>query len=1001
MTSKSYRLFTIIFLVLLLYRYGYSQNLQFLRLNKVNTNISNQGASSDGSILKDHAGFIWIATNDGLNRWNGYDMKIYKPDRQDPNSILSPTLSCMEIAQDSVMWIGTANEGLIRYYPRTDAFDYIPYGSSKSQFLGKSINTLRCDSLGQMWVGTEYSGLSKFDPKTQTFIPYRLDNKNGTERIKRSIGGRTKPLVFLTSKGLYFPNIDSIKSNEGRLIPLSEIPTCIDYDADGNIWMGYADQKNKSIEIYNPITETKTNSTILKGEDIYKIHYDEKRTMWIASDEKLFQYDLTTGEFKVHDNDPADQFNVTIGPIQEIITEENGNLWYSTESLGAGYVSTLDTFIKQRNIDEILSSIDDPRGSQVSNFLIRKSNYKEVLGLDETIPEFESIERNWVYQVVSPVFWDTDDSFWFHDYKSLRLYRKQRHKPIEVFDVSHLGKIMVMDEDDQKRLWTTGRLAYYDLNNNKWEYPNLLLNGKGEDTIVSQSNTHLAILNNGSIALATHDNGVYIYNPKDTSLFHLKGEAFKSGGMSSNAIFYIYEQPSSSKLYLSSKSTINIWHPDSTFTYIDRPDDKAFKFLCITGDIDNNIWATNTRGIHYIKEDSLVGKYSIERLNRFDINAGSFTDKNGNVYNNHTHGPYQFSPTDIINSAKPSQVLISEIFIDRKIVHPIKNKDLINMAIGYKPNLDLNYNNNNIGFELGCLNAKLKEVTLYYQLAGYSDKWINLENQNTIHFTNLDPGKYVFRAKALSAGGNWSDDITEQPFTIRAPWYATWSAYLIYALIISSVLFGMYKYRINQLTRYQKLRTRISSDLHDDVGSLLSSLAWQTEVIGLSVDEETQMKFSKITDLSRNAMERMRDTVWAIDSRKDDLEGLIDRMTDYLADNFEQRELKYIFKHDGLNEKNKIAPDIRQNVYLIFKEAITNVLKHSNGNLVEIELSQHKKSLHLSIKDNGLINQDTIKTSGLGLSNMVLRAKRINADLTQTWENGCEINLRVNQISPL
>ncbi len=980
---------------------AYTQRLQFYRLDKRNTNISNQGSYSDGSIVKDSSGFVWIATNDGLNRWNGYEMKIYKPNRLDTNSIMTPTLTCMEIDKQNVMWIGTANEGIVRYYPREDRFDYIVSRSEVGSLAGSRINTIRCDSLGRIWIGTELNGLLRYDSATEEFVSYPIDNTPGVESIRRSIGGRDQPLVFLTSQGLFFPSGDP-DSTRGIIHPLDEIPECIEYDPEGHIWLGYADRQDSSVMIYDPADQSLRQSQFKVSDEVYKIHYDGRETMWLASYDKLYQHHLPSGPWKCHAHDPDDQFTVTEGPIQEIITDADGLLWYSTESLGGGYVSTVDTFITQKEYSEVLQSFGDPRGSQVSNFIIRKSNYQQVMGLNEAIPEFENMTRDWIYQVVSPVFWDTEDAFWFYENTTSKLYRKKRNAAIEVFDMSHLGSVKVMDEDDQKRLWTNAKLAYFDLEKERWEYPNQLLSSKGQDTIVSNFNTHLALLQNGTVALATHDNGVYIYNPNDTSLYHMEAQPFVAGHLSSRAIFHIYEQRSSGKLYLSTKSVINIWNPiDSSITYIDRPDDKAFKFLCMSEDAEHNIWATNTRGIHYIKDDSLIGIFPILQLNRFHINAGSFTDQAGRVYNNHRHGPYQFNPSQIIQSTRPSKVIISDFYINRNRIHPNKNSDILQKAISFQPYIKLKYGNNDVGFGLACADGKLKNVKIYYQLTGYENDWVNLGNQNVVHFTNLDPGRYVFKVKGLSSGGSWTDEISEQSFVILSPWYATWYAYILYAGMLSLVLYSIYRYRINQLLRYQQLRTKISSDLHDDVGSLLSSLAWQTDIMRLTADDAMKVKYDKITSLSRSALERMRDTVWAIDSRKDDLEGLVDRMADFLVETFDEHHISYTFDHSLVTKKNRIAPDIRQNIYLIFKEALTNVKKHSNGATVVVSLTQNKNRLHLLIKDDGTVEKNKIKSSGLGLSNMTMRANRIGADFSQTWDDGCEISVKVDQISPL
>ena len=199
---------------------------------------------------------------------------------------------------------------------------------------------------------------------------------------------------------------------------------------------------------------------------------------------------------------------------------------------------------------------------------------------------------------------------------------------------------------------------------------------------------------------------------------------------------------------------------------------------------------------------------------------------------------------------------------------------------------------------------------------------------------------------------------------------------------------------MSQLVKYQKLRTQISSDLHDDVGTILSAMAFQTEILELEQDPSEKDKFKKITDMSRLALGRMRDTVWAIDSRKDNAESLVDRMEDFLFDVFEGQEIDYTFNKSILSKDLKIRPDIRQTVYLVFKEAVTNALKHSTGDQINIALDLTGKGFGLTVHDNGAVDTSTIKKSGLGLSNMQARAEKIDADFSLSYDDGFRVELR-------
>lgn len=211
-------------------------------------------------------------------------------------------------------------------------------------------------------------------------------------------------------------------------------------------------------------------------------------------------------------------------------------------------------------------------------------------------------------------------------------------------------------------------------------------------------------------------------------------------------------------------------------------------------------------------------------------------------------------------------------------------------------------------------------------------------------------------------------------------------------------LLGFFGYKYQKRKNAQKqmeeaelFRTKLSSDLHDDVGTMLSSLAMQSEVMSLTAEEAQVEKFDKLSSLSREAMSRMRDTVWAIDSRKDSTKDLVDRMKDYLTDLLNGHKIKVDFQHDIADDMLKLRPDVRQNMYLIFKEAVNNAAKYSNGDQITIRLSHSSSHLSLSIRDNGIVDPSTITTSGTGMSNMKMRAERIGLDFRIETTDGFAI----------
>ncbi len=192
----------------------------------------------------------------------------------------------------------------------------------------------------------------------------------------------------------------------------------------------------------------------------------------------------------------------------------------------------------------------------------------------------------------------------------------------------------------------------------------------------------------------------------------------------------------------------------------------------------------------------------------------------------------------------------------------------------------------------------------------------------------------------------------------------------------------------------EDLRIKLSADLHDDVGSILSGIAMQAEILECYVANDHKEKVTRLAGRSREAMAQMRDTVWTLDARKDNWGSLVDRLQDHAAEILEPRQMAYSIKIEGINRQKTLQADIRQHLYLIGKEAITNAAKHSNGDQLSILLRQQNDLLEMFIQDNGQVDQEQpLTVSGLGLSNISLRARELGAQLNIHQNNGFGISL--------
>lgn len=192
----------------------------------------------------------------------------------------------------------------------------------------------------------------------------------------------------------------------------------------------------------------------------------------------------------------------------------------------------------------------------------------------------------------------------------------------------------------------------------------------------------------------------------------------------------------------------------------------------------------------------------------------------------------------------------------------------------------------------------------------------------------------------------------------------------------------------------ESIKTRISSDLHDDVGTILAGIAMQSELLSLSLSDQQKAEMQEMSEMSRDAMERMRDIVWSMDSKKDKYENLLDKMRDYAKNKLGRSSFSYKFEVDGVEGSEIINPDVRKNLYLIFKEALTNIFKHSKGDKVVIQLTKDVKGLLLSIHDNGPFSE-IAKTEGMGLSNMKMRAEKLGGTFSIDREDGFGVRVLI------
>ncbi len=267
-----------------------------------------------------------------------------------------------------------------------------------------------------------------------------------------------------------------------------------------------------------------------------------------------------------------------------------------------------------------------------------------------------------------------------------------------------------------------------------------------------------------------------------------------------------------------------------------------------------------------------------------------------------------------------------------------------------------------------------------YRLLGSGDERFHSLNGPHLRLQNLRPGDYTVEVRAETSLGLPALNHVQFPLEVVAVWWQRPGVWVLAALALVGLVYSWQRRRIAQLQHEQQLRSRIAADLHDEVGALLTRVNLQAEV--LNETGATPHQLGELLEDSRAAVATMRDVVWSIDAHADTVGALLDRMRDHLERSVEPAGWHFNLRVENLADTDTLAPQVRQHLYLIFKEAITNALRHAqNATTLQIYLAREGRRLILDVHDDGQPHPGPATRSGLGLRSMRQRAAALRGFL--------------------
>lgn len=910
--------------------------------------------------LEDHEGNIWLGFRDGLTKFDGkYFTNYTTKEGLSSNDIES----IIEDKQGNI-WLGTSGGGACMLDKARKNFHHF----GLKQGLSSIVLSMVEDKKGNIWFGTQEHGLIKFD--SQSFA--RFGNNEGLTYVT------VFDLKVDNDGELWMSMWTGISKFDGTHFhhftgELKGYASKMTIDKNDNVWFGGQPGGLYQIDKRQNLISTISQSQGLPDVQAFVLLADKNGNIWFGTDNGLIKYTKLVQNLTQKDGLVGFQ-------ISSVVADHHKNIWVGAYDGGVSKIDfkaqKIHTYTPKEGLSEgnVISILED---SEENIWL--GTEYSNLFKLNKGGKTFTRFKGSGTYIVC--VFEDKAGNIWYSSRDKGEVIRINKSDNTR----THFSPKQGLSHSQVVRIWqdSGGNMWFCTFNG----VSRLDANGKYLTNFTEKGGFKLGVVESvvedryGNFWFSTLADGITHLNLKNKTFINFT----EKEGFSNNTSFGILKDKKG-----------NLWF--NTRQGLSHLSSKGVDQLASSSPLARPINFKNYTseqgylgfggGRFDILEDSL-GKIwlpMVDRLTIFDPNQQSLDQDKPKV---------EITKVKLFNENINWQRDTTIILKNGLSVGGFEFQELSKWN-ALPISLKLAYNHNYLNFEFAGINVNTPSKLNYqYILEGLDKTWSIPSSRSEAIYGNLPSGKYIFKVKASNGGEKWSETVSYS-FTIKPPFWKTWWAFTIYFLLLSCLIYWLIHLRVEQglkrIKSLEKIRTKISSDLHDDVGSILSGLAMQSQMMAFNAKDQLKDNLLELSQMSQEAMERMRDTVWAIDSRKDKYENLVDKMREFAEKSFHLKQINHVFKTEIDDSKRFINPDKRQNIYLIFKEAVTNICRHSTATHVDIYVKQEKGNFVLKIIDNGT-NEPIGKSEGTGLTNMKMRAKSIGFSLRIEDKDGFSIYL--------
>ncbi len=935
------------------------------------------------ALFPDSRGFLWVATENGLNRFDGRSFKQYKKIGEE--GLTDYNIKCITEDADGNMWIGT-EFGLNKLDPYTEKITRYFEGTGPGSIPYKWCNSLYTDKEKNLWLGTE-KGIALYNKQTNSFTNYPISVNGADKKINKYIDKileDSKGRFWLaTSYGvkLFDRNTKTYQSfhhdvnagiYENSIYSLGE-------DMDGNIWAGsygtdllkFDPQKNSFEKIrYN--SREFTSGTIT---DIKKISLQGKEVLVALTSGGIFMIERSAnGDHELRKLPVLEGENLIaalqINPGTLWVGSHKGLVKIKTGNPAFEWISS--SVDKASAIFRIVPDIQNPD----LFYLTQLSGWNRFELSKRSITSFPLPGA--ASKVLTSIgrWWNDGTGYWITSLNGFGYYDiyKNRFENLTSIVEDRSGQVSTgfVANDRFNNLWVTlrrsGLLVY---NTSTQESAVLFGDTTKQDNVFGFGINDLKKGNDDHIYF-TANNKVYRIDPADRS-YKIYSPRPEKDPISTDKLSPRQFLFCGKKIFVASNLRIYELKNEQLIPVYPIKGYSSFSIDMMRGNTKGEVWLTTSEGL--FKTDTSFSK--LVNMSGIVENSSDIRDlyitENGKVLFAEQGRIGILNEQLIESSDRPVSPVISRIkygnnekYLVSQAISKIKSpfKEAIEIELSYPGFLD---------------NSQSK---LYYRLEGWDKEWKELIMSSSVRYEQLPPGDYTFKTKTINAEEKESE-VVGLPFRVIPPFYRTAWFIGLMILVVAAIIMIIYRIRLRKVIEMERLRTRIATDLHDDIGATLSSISMYSEAVRNQVKDKMphlEPVLNKMGENSRDMVTSMSDIVWAINPNNDDGEKLVNRMESYAKDICAVNNVQFDLTCSEKINDIRFSLEQRKNIYLIFKEALNNALKYSHANHIGLVVDKNGNQLTLSIKDDGKGFDMMNLKPGNGLKNMRLRAEEINAE---------------------